>query len=633
MKKVKEFLGKSKKRKYIIIAGVGILVVATGVMIAIPKKENYFEITKDLLSEQTGNFRYVLDVRTSERGNRNNTLLENGNLGSNTSENIVADVDKVLEEYQNSGKDFTGWTNKEGIEVVSWEYPNYKVVLSGSVESIDPLTMAMDISIATDYVSEKLTDIIVKDGVTYVNVAQLREWLLNSKDTTLVTLGRSITDNVTYIEYDEKNPLELKSYFAEEDEVDSTRESDLVNVYNKFLVAYQVITSKLNINKSCMPIKDGIAGLQVSGDNAVALLKSIKNMVQGVGDLHKGIASNQYKNGLLTEEGYNQKKKETDNIITAFQELDKQINTVDLSECNLVVSGNARKYVSARQNNVMESNVAFQFDTEDKTYAVSLQMSKDDGKTKVEVPNATSTEVAELQNKDTVIDTFMNIIEYLNITSIDMRKQLETTPESIKDDLYKVFMEYINEENKGKEGYVPLTWGTVGDFIEKYRVFEETEDSSTLDKENKKLVQELLGVVSNLEVENREDEIVTTKESIKDVFVEEGTFTLYGKYDKGNSDSKLLKYNCYIMNTTDLPLTLDLIDFTVRTPDGNMYPANYEVTLKDYKSDFDMEQVVRNQIIYENRYEEVELYFAIPNGVETFDLYYKDTNLGNIVEK
>lgn len=214
-----------------------------------------------------------------------------------------------------------------------------------------------------------------------------------------------------------------------------------------------------------------------------------------------------------------------------------------------------------------------------------------------------------------------------------MRKQLETTPESIKDDLYKVFMEYINEENKGKEGYVPLTWGTVGDFIEKYRVFEETEDSSTLDKENKKLVQELLGVVSNLEVENREDEIVTTKESIKDVFVEEGTFTLYGKYDKGNSDSKLLKYNCYIMNTTDLPLTLDLIDFTVRTPDGNMYPANYEVTLKDYKSDFDMEQVVRNQIIYENRYEEVELYFAIPNGVETFDLYYKDTNLGNIVEK
>ena len=633
MKKVKEFLGKSKKRKYIIIAGVGILVVATGVMIAIPKKENYFEITKDLLSEQTGNFRYVLDVRTSERGNRNNTLLENGNLGSNTSENIVADVDKVLEEYQNSGKDFTGWTNKEGIEVVSWEYPNYKVVLSGSVESIDPLTMAMDISIATDYVSEKLTDIIVKDGVTYVNVAQLREWLLNSKDTTLVTLGRSITDNITYVEYDEKSPLELKSYFAEEDEVDSTRESDLVNVYNKFLVAYQVITSKLNINKSCMPVKDGIAGLQVSGDNAVALLKSIKNMVQGVGDLHKGIASNQYKNGLLTEEGYNQKKKETDNIITAFQELDKQINTVDLSECNLVVSGNARKYVSARQNNVMESNVAFQFDTEDKTYAVSLQMSKDDGKTKVEVPNATSTEVAELQNKDTVIDTFMNIIEYLNITSIDMRKQLETTPESIKDDLYKVFMEYINEENKGKEGYVPLTWGTVGDFIEKYRVFEETEDSSTLDKENKKLVQELLGVVSNLEVENREDEIVTTKESIKDVFVEEGTFTLYGKYDKGNSDSKLLKYNCYIMNTTDLPLTLDLVDFTVRTPDGNMYPANYEVTLKDYKSDFDMEQVVRNQIIYENRYEEVELYFAIPNGVETFDLYYKDTNLGNIVEK
>lgn len=634
--KVKEQGKKSVNPKLIVGVVALLVVVALVVFFMLRDKNNFVTMTDNLLSQQTGSFRYVFDIRTdkhSDDESKNDDVADIADL-----ENIEADmdVDKILEEYKQSKNEFTDWGNKSGIEVTDWEYPKYKVILEGNVKSTDPLEMNLNVSLATNYFNDSLTDIVVKDNKTYVNVEQLRYWLVNSKDANLVSLGESLPESSKYVTYD-GDAFNLYSTFAEDSEIDLSRDSDLVNMYKKLLVTEKSVAKMINIDSDCLSKEGDIYKLNITGDSSVSFLNSVKLFVLNIGNNYKSLVENQKNNGTLDDEQYKQALRETDNVVSAFSDLNLFLSTADLSSLNLQLSGNAKEYTSGKGSSIIESSLAFQFVAADRDYNISIQLHKDSESDEVKVPSQSSADISTFTDKDFVEKYLLEVLNYLNITGVDLSKKLENTPYGIKSDALNSFVKLVNEINRGKEGFTAINNGNVIDFIDGYRDFVIKEDTSELDKISYTLVSDFLSEFDVLlpKEEVKEDTSASLKDESRfpSLVAETDDFKIYADFDKDTSNTRCIRVKCYVLNKTSNKLELDTSKFTLQTIQSSKYPANYEALLREYDNQFDMSNAPEKLTIGEGGYVETHLYFVISNGLEYMDLWYGDTKLGVVIAR
>lgn len=625
-----------KSIKWIACGVVGVLIVGAIVVNMLKDSNNFATITDSLLSQQTGSFRYVFDIRTDEHSD--STASDSSVADIADLENIEADmgVDKVLEDYKQSQKEFTDWGNKSGIEVTDWEYPKYKVVVEGNVKSVEPLEMSVKLSLATNYFNDSLIDIVVKDNKTYVNVEQLRYWLTNSKDENLVELGKSLPESSKYVTYD-GDAFNLYSTFAEDSEIDLSRDSDLVNIYKKFLITEKSLSQMITIDDSCFSKEEGIYRVNVTGDSSVNLLSSVKSFVLNLGSNYKSVIKNQHNNGTLTDEQYTQSLRETDNIVSAFSDLSLFLNTTDLSSLGLQMSGNAKQYTSGKGSSILESSLALQFTASNTDYNISIQLHKDSQSEDVTVPKQSSVDISTFTDKDFLEKYLIEVLNYLNVSGVDLKKQLEITPTSIKTSALTDFVKLVNKVNKGKEGFTPINTGNVINFINGYKNYVVTDKTLDLDKVNSTLVSDFLTEFDVLIPKDKETE--NTSASIKDdsrfpsLISETDDFRVYADFDKDTSNIRCVQVKLYILNKTGKKLKINTSDFTLRTMQNSKYPANYQSLLKEYDNQFDMTKAPETLTISANGYIETPLYFILSNGLEYMNLWYGETNLGVVIAR
>lgn len=625
-----------KSIKWIACGILGVLIVGVVAVNMLKDSNNFVTMTDSLLSQQTGSFRYVFDIRTDEHSD--STSSDSSVVDIADLENIEADmdVDKVLKDYKQSQKEFTNWGNKLGIEVTDWEYPKYKVLVEGNVKSVEPLEMSVKISLATNYFNDSLTDIIVKDNKTYVNVEQLRYWLTNSKDENLIGLGKSLPESSKYVTYN-GNAFNLYSTFAEDSEIDLSRDSNLVNLYKKFLVTEKSLSRMIAIDDGCFSKEGGIYKVNVIGDSSVNLLSSVKSFVLNLGSNYKSIIKNQHNNGTLTDEQYKQSLRETDNIVSAFSDLSLFLNTTDLSSLGLQLSGNAKQYTSGKGSSILESSLALQFTASNTDYNISIQLHKDSQSENVTLPKQSSADISAFTDKDFVEKYLVEVLSYLNVTGVDLEKKLETTPTSIKESALADFVKLVNEVNKGKEGFTSINTGNIINFIDCYRSYTVTDKTSDLDKVNSTLVSDFLTEFDVLIPEDKktDDTLSSTKDYSRfpSLISETDDFRVYADFDRDMSNTRCAQVKLYILNKTGKELTINTSDFTLRTMQSSKYPANYKSLLKEYDNQFDMTKAPETLTISADGYIETPLYFILSNGLEYMDLWYGETNLGVVIAR
>lgn len=631
---------KSKKlteKNKLIIGGSFVAFGLVGLIVFFMLKDNnnYLTMTDTLLTQQTGSFKYVFDIRTDKHSesSENDSVSDISDL-----ENIEIDMDtdKVHEESKQSKKDFVDWDNKEGIEVVNWEYPKYKVVIEGNVKSTEPLEMNVSLSLATNYFNDTLTDIIVKDNKTYVNIEQLRYWLINSKDENLITLGKTLPENAKYVVYN-GDEFNLYSTFAENSEVDLSRESNLITLYKRFLITMKTLTPKLDINEACLTKSGDIYKLNATGDSALSLASSFKSLILNIGSNYSNIISNQYSNKTFTDDQYIQAQRESDNVVYAFSDLSLFLGTTDLSKLGLQVSGNARKYISGKGSNIYESSLAMQFTAKDTDYSISVHLHKDSATEDVSIPKQSSADISTYTDKDFVEKYLLEVFNYLNVTGVKLEKQLELTPTAIRDDAISSFVNLVNDVNHSKDGFTEINTVNVYDFIENYRGFKVTDKTSDLDLLNYTMVSDFLKEFDVLLP--KEEELKDTSASLKDdsrfpsLVADTDNFRIYADFDNNTSNIRCAIIKCYILNKTSEELKLATSDFSMRTMQSSKYPANYQSLLREYDNYFDITKAPEEVTINANGYVELPLYFVLSNGLEYMDLWYGENNLGVVIAR
>ena len=629
----KETKSKSKK---LLFGGIALAVVVIVVLVFVLRGgDNYLSVTNKLLSENTGSFRYVFDIRT-DKATGDTPSEDVASLASLEKIEASTDVDKILEEYKKSEKKFVDWGNKEGVEVVDWKYPKYKIILEGNVVSVKPLELNITMSLATNYFNDKLTEIIVKNDKTYVNIEQLRYWLINSKDSNLIELGTSLPESAKYVTY-EGDKFNLYSTFAEDNEVSASRETNIVKLYQRLITTLSTVQDGLSIDGKCLSNDSDIYKLNITGTNSVKFLNSLRGIVQNIGGTYKTSIENQHSNKLLTEDQYKQAKKETDNVVSAFSKLNTFISSVDLSSLNLQVSGNAREYTGGKGSTIYESSLAFQFTANDTDYSVAIQLQKDMQAGEVKEPTQSTADISSFEDKDFTEKYLLEVLNHLNITGVDLSKKLTVTPATIKEKAIKDFVDLVNKVNDGKEGFTEVSTSSIYDFIDGYRDFEISDKTSDLDSVNKTLVDDFLTEFGDLLP--KAEEVKDTDAGLKDatrfpsLVAENNKFRIYADFDNKTSNTRCIQVKCYILNNSSKELKLKTSDFTLRSIQSSKYPANYEALLKEYDNEFDMKKAPKTITIPANGYVETPLYFVLSNGIEYMDLWYGEKNLGVVITR
>lgn len=631
--------GKKKKGKfkYLVIGVAGVVIVgAVAIGIKGGNTTNFLDVTNTLLTQTTGKYRYVLDVRTSQSKGATSSTKEETQEELEELE-ASTDVDEIVKKYQDKKKDFVNWEGKNGVEDSDWKFPKYKIVFEGNVKSVEPLEMNMDISLVTNSFNDKLTQIVVKKDKTYIDMEQLRYWLMNSKSSVLVKLGQTVPDGTKWVKY-KGDAFNLRSTFAEDSEADASRESNLIKLYGRLVNVIQVAERGISIDKSCFSSENSTYKLNLAGNNAKKALEGVKYVVDNIGEVHHSAIKQDLSNKLLTKAQYAQADNETDNIVSAFKGVSSYLASADLDGMGLQATGTARVYKDDSNAKVYESSLSTQFTANNVDYNVAVELYKALKVDKIEEPTQSvinaSDNVTLGNDKDFIYDYFVVILDYLNISGVDVTKHLALTVDNVKTDAYKSFVKIINDKNKSDSNFSPITVQTLPDYIKKYRTLEVTQSTSKQDKANKELVLEFLDKFKDIipaeTSEQDTDAVLKDADRFPLILFENKQYKVFVNFDSKNSDAKLLKYDCTFINKTNKQITFKTHDFCLKNTRNSKYPANDLSLITEHNSDFKKSNLVESINLPSKGYATGSLYFVLP-ALEPMDLYNGSIKFGKVI--
>lgn len=638
-KKLPKFL---TNKKIVLPCGV-VLVIILGLVIKSlfgGEKMNYYDTMASLFTNELGSFSYTFDVRTGEKGsliteNKSSATsvdelssVENADTSTTeaTEETNIAAQEPETEESKN---EFQDWNKYADVKTGNWQYPNYKIVISGCTTSLEPLTTDFTVSLATANYNDKFTEVVCIDGNYYFDIESMYNWLKSSGDSYLISLTDKMPNGSKWLVVPESE-FKIPSRYAEDGEKDLSYCTSLKTMYERFLVALTSTKSALSNNLGSTGIssnKDTVS-INLAGSDATSILKAFKGVTTQSGDWYDSLLATGVEKKLYTEDEYKQAVREKDNVMEALSDLATYLNITDLDSQNLAVQGSARTYTNGKNNATVEGSLAVNYSTDTTDYIIQFSGLRSGDAEDIKLPQGSQTKTID----DSYLGSFNSLVDYLNITPIKTSVQLEINPTTISDGVIEKFIDLVNDTGTAGEW---ITKDNVFKFIEKYASYKETDETTNDDKVNAKLVSDLAdamdkivgGVVVTKEVKAEE-----TVEQYPEVNTQEtGVYTKI-KYDAEKSDSQVAVFHVEAINKGDETVTVDTTNFSLRTLLNSVYPSNNETLIHNYDNTFDMSKLVKSVELPSKGWAEFDLYFVISDDTGHMDMYFGDTNLGSAIE-
>lgn len=616
---------RSKKSKVIAGSIVAVLILVIVIVVLLLKRDttNYYKLWNSIMSNELGTYRFSLDVRTSEHKEGVSVSLGDSTLG-NEEEETEAKTDWQLKEDNQSS-----WTGSDGAKEVMWDYPNYRVVVEGVTTSTEPFTTDFSISLTTENFNETLTNVTIVDDKIYIDIESLQYWLTNSKDEYLINLGKVLPTNSKYMILNSED-LRIVSRYAESFESDEGYESNALNYYRNFVYTFKYIVQLVQdgIGSTGLSKSDDIYSLNLSGKSANKLLGVVKNATVKRGDIYSSIISGKKSNGLLNDTQYIQKVSEKDNFLAATENFYRGLMT-NSSDFDLQVAGTARKYDGGTGGTNIEAELRLAFTVDNTDYDIALTGLRRGKGREIVAPTGSKANVKQ----EDLFKVIGGILDYLNVSNIELSKQLEVTPDAIVDTLLDKFIIMVNSTDSTN---VKLSRLNVDKFIQKYLNYKEDENTLPEDKVNAQLVSDFIESVSSIT-----GNLVLEKEVVKSDELEQfrrvdshiDNVRVIAEVDDKETNAHLGVFNIILMNEGSNEATIKLRDFSLQTMLGSKYPVNDETILRGYDNTFDTSKLKSDISIPANGFVNVKLYAVFDNGLEYMELWYGDSKLADIVAR
>lgn len=638
-KKLPKFL---TNKKIVIPCGV-VLVIILGLVIKSlfgGGKMNYYDTMASLFTNELGSFSYTFDVRTGEKGS---LITENKSSAASVNElssveNADTSITEATEETniaaqepetEESKHEFQDWNKYADVKTGNWQYPNYKIVISGCTTSLEPLTTDFTVSLATANYNDKFTEVVCIDGNYYFDIESMYNWLKSSGDSYLISLTDKMPNGSKWLVVPESE-FKIPSRYAEDGEEDLSYCTSLKTMYERFLVALTSTKSTLsnNLGSTGMSSNKDTVSINLAGSDATSILKAFKGITTQSGDWYDSLLSTGVDKKLYTEDEYKQAVREKDNVMEALSDLATYLNITDLSSQNLAVQGSARTYTNGKNNATVEGSLAVNYSTDTTDYIIQFSGLRSGDADDIKLPDGSQTKVID----DSYLGSFNSLVDYLNITPIKTSVQLKINPTTISDGVIEKFIDLVNDTGTAGEW---ITKDNVFKFIEKYASYKETDETTNDDKVNAKLVADLANAMNKIlggVVVTKEVQAEETVEQYPEVNTQDtGVYTKI-KYDSEKSDSQVAVFHVEAINKGDETVTVDTTNFSLRTLLNSVYPSNNETLIHNYDNTFDMSKLVKSVELPSKGWAEFDLYFVISDDTGHMDMYFGDTNLGSAIE-
>lgn len=641
-KKLPKFL---TNKKIAIPCGVvlgAILALVVSTLLGGKGKMNYYDTMASLFTNELGSFSYTIDVRTGEKGSlitektSSATSVDELSSVENADTTITESTEKqdiAKQETETTEKanknEFQDWNKYADVKTGNWQYPNYKIVISGCTTSLEPLTTDFTVNLVTANYNDKFTEVVCIDGNYYFDVESMYNWLKSSGDSYLISLTDKMPNGSKWLVIPESE-FKIPSRYAEDGEKDLSYCTSLKTMYERFLVALTSTKSTLsnNLGSTGMSSNKDTVSINLAGSDATNVLKAFKGITTQSGDWYDSLITSGVDKKLYTEDEYKQAVREKDNVMEALSDLATYLNITDLSSQNLAVQGSARSYTNGKNNATIEGSLAVNYSTDTTDYIIQFSGLRSGDADDIKLPQGSQTKVID----DSYLGSFNSLVDYLNITPIKTFVQLEINPTTISDGVIEKFIDLVNDTGTAGEW---ITKDNVYKFIEKYASFKETSETTNDDKVNAKFVSDLAdamnkivgGVVITKEVQAEEKVEQYPEVNTQDT----GVYTKI-KYDSEKSDSQVAVFHVEAINKGDETVTVDTTNFSLRTLLNSVYPSNNETLIHNYDNTFDMSKLVKSVELPSKGWAEFDLYFVISDDTGHMDMYFGDTNLGSAIE-
>ena len=640
-KKLPKFL---TNKKILIPCGVVLVVILGLVAKALlgGEKMNYYDTMASLFTNELGTFNYTIDVRTGEKGSlitdkQSSTAsvdelssVENADTSTTeaTEETNIAAQEPETEKKENKNE-FQDWNKYAEVKTGNWQYPNYKIVISGCTTSLEPLTTDFTINLVTANYNDKFTEVVCIDKKYYFDVESMYNWLKNSGDSYLISLTDKMPNGSKWLVVPESE-FKIPSRYAEEGEKDLSCCTSLKTMYERFLIALTSTKSTLSssLGSTGMTSNKDTVSINLAGSDASTILSVFKGITTQSGDWYDSLVNTGVDNKLYTKDEHKQAVREKDNVMEALSDLATYLNIADLSSQKLAVQGSARTYTNGKNNATIEGSLNVNYSTDTTDYIIQFSGLRSGDSDDIKLPQGSQTEV----NDESYLGSFNSLVDYLNITPVKTSVQLEINPTTISDEVLEKFIKLVNDTGTAGEW---ITKDNVFKFIEKYASFKETDETTKNDKANAKLVSDLADTMNKIVggvVVTKEVKAEEAVEQHPEISTQATGVTTNIKYDASKSDSQIAVFHVEAINKGDAPATVDTTNFSLRTLLNSVYPSNNETLVRNYDSTFDMSKLVKSVELPAKGWTEFDLYFVISDDTGHMDMYFGDTNLGSAIE-
>lgn len=579
---------------------------------------DYYDSFTSIFTNELGTFKYVIDVQTREIGEA--VTLEETDLDDETEDEVGGG--------SNSRFTFTEWGNSDDVKTGDWEYPNYQIIIEGCTTSTAPLVTNFTVTVVTEYYNDLFTEVSCFDGMYYIDIESMRKWLVNSGDSYLLSLGAELPQGSKYLTIP-ASEFFVESRYAEDGEAGLSSVNGLEKVYQRFLVG--VLTFKNTVKGSMgakgQNVSENAVTLNLSGGDAVDLLKVVKSTVTRIGDFYDSVLAS--KPELWDESQTSQYKREEDNVISAWSDFATYLNTADLNSLGFQVTGVCRSYVNGKGNQTVEGSFGMVFTGSHRNYLIQIEGLRSGDRSDVTLPVGSTVAASSLGGYGFVTDTLNSMADYMNVSMVKTEVKLDITPDSIKEKIYGDFISLVNQV--GTAPYY-VTRNNIEGFIQEYAG---KKDLNGDDAVNAKLVDDLLDTINKVSGGIVIERVIYAEDDIEqypEVYYEYGggAEQTWFTVNHDETTSELLVLDVRIINRYDGDYNTSADNYEIHDLIGGVYPSNNETILRSYDSGFDFDSLEHEIHMSPWSYKEYKLYFVVSSTAGHLELFMNGQNLGVI---
>lgn len=654
---------KKPSKKVVVIGGVVLgLVVVIGSMSVVKSMKSgldYYDTFYSLFSNELGTYNYVLSVNTGEAG----TILQNGSTeadiasletmetqevaeapadekvpeGSETSETDETTAEGSDEQQVDTKYEFSDWDKYSDVKMSEWQYPVYRVSITGETTSVDPLTTHAVVSIATPYENSKFTELTCIDGNYYLDIETMRNWLLNSSDSYLINVASQLPQGSKYLMMTEQE-FKHMSWYAEDGELEFSTVSGLRPMYMRFVNSLGIIFSNVynSIDDDCKNVGKTDSSFLVTGESATPVINALHSMVSRSGEMYDGILNSAVQKGLYNDSQLEQANREKDNVVEAFMDEAVVWGSTNADAMNFQLGGNCKTFSNGKGNQTIECNLSAVYTMNGTDYSLAFSGSRSGDKVDVVTPDGSTLayiDYVDLGATNSVANTVHGIIDYFNFTNIAMDMKLELTPDRIVENAVNDFVTLVNEQGVSDKY---LTRSNILDFIAEYEDGAK-EGADIKESASAQMVDEFVTAMNNVTgglVIEKEVVVEQEAEQYPEVELTYNGVDYRLKFNEAESDSRLIVLDGEAINKSDTTeATVDLQMFSLKSLLNSTYPANNELLLRDYNNLFDFESMETELVLAPCQWSDFTLYFAISDNDDGhMDLFVNDVQQGAVRE-